>query len=249
MRKNVLIILILSLVFNNFVFGQNDSLPKSNPLYWTFELGTSFLTNTKTVKNQPFRDINTLSGSWYFYYDIPIRIKRNQNLNYGYSFAPGLGFGFNTFSIDKQLMENLGKTEFVNINTDYNYYYFQNTYLDIPLEFRYLTKPNAKMKNFSFDFGGKIGYLIYTEKELSAKIGDDIITTTTKKVNNMNKIRYGFSGKISYRNLKLSRNKKEYVGFAYSLHANYYPSEIFVNNNGFKTQYFSFGLGLSFIFK
>jgi hypothetical protein len=229
------------------IYAQKDSTINSVPFYWTFELGTSYLTSTSSIQNQKAPFFPTSSGSIYFNWNFPIGNQKTIPMS-GFSLAPGIGFGASTYSINKNLSETNGLIAIEEIGGSYEYSYVQGIYFDIPLDVRYLTKPDLKRQNFSFELGGKFGYLVYTEKEIQKKEGNSTVTDNNKHVGILNKYRYGINAKISFRKMKITKTN-DLMGLSLSIIGNYYLSDVFIEQNNLSSKSFSVGAGLGFNFK
>jgi len=223
---------------------------KSVPMYWSFEFGQSFLTSTDEVKNARQSFYGDGSGAWNFYFDIPLGSKREQGKNWGFSVAPGFGFSMTSFNVDKELTRDVdGKLTFIPFTQDYEQSYFGSMFLDIPIDLRYLTKPNAKLVNFSFELGPKFGVNLMSNKGTVLKQNDEIIYTITQGVKNLNSLRYGVVGKVGVRKVTVSKSNGEMFGLSLHLIGSYFPSQVFESGHGFETNYYFLGLGFGFIFQ
>ena len=105
-------------------YAQHDSTMHSIPLYWTFELGSSYLTSTNNIENRKAPFYPTASGGVYFNWNIPL-CNKQVIPGSGFSIAPGVGVGISTFSINNQLNKNNGVVEIINIVGPYEYSYMQ----------------------------------------------------------------------------------------------------------------------------
>ncbi len=72
MKFKKLFILGLVAGISSTIYAQKDSTIHSVPFYWTFELGSSYLTSTSAVKNHKAPLLPTASGSFYFNWNFPI---------------------------------------------------------------------------------------------------------------------------------------------------------------------------------
>lgn len=246
MKIHTIILSILIIVIYGNSYGQKDTTIHTIPIYWTFELGSSYLTSTKIIENRKAPFYPTASGSIYFNWDIPLRNTHTIS-RAGFSIAPGIGLGASTFSINRKLIENNGLIIIENIVGPYEYSYVQGIYFDIPIDFRYLTPPNSKKQNFSFEIGSKVGRLVYTEQKIFIKEKDESYTRKTQNIGIMNKFRYGINAKISYRKIHINRHN-DALGLSFSIIGNYYLSDAFIRQSNIASKSFSIGAGLGFIF-
>ncbi|MFZ4799893.1 MAG: hypothetical protein ACOYMA_20550 [Bacteroidia bacterium] len=247
MNVKTLIILGLIAGINSTIYAQKDSTIHSVPFYWTFELGSSYLTSSSTIKNQAAPFLPTASGSFYFNWNLPLGNQLTVPMS-GLFLAPGIGIGVSTFSINKNLSETDGQITIEDIDGSYEYSYVQGIYFDVPIDFRYLTKPDLKRQSFSFELGGKFGYLVDTEKEIQKIDGNNTNTYNSKHSGILNKYRYGINAKIGFRKMKINRGN-DLMGLSFSVIGNYYFSEAFIDHNSINCKSFSIGAGLGFNFK
>lgn len=121
-----------------------------------------------------------------------------------FSIAIGFGVGANNIHNNSLPYDSLEVTYFSPIPGNYEYVKNKITtaYVDIPLEFRFRTKPNFKKRNFKIALGGKFGYLISNYIKYN---GEDFRNSTSKyvkfkefNVDNITKIRYGAFVRIGY---------------------------------------------------
>ena len=247
MKAKALFVLCLCTVIGSHIYAQKDTTLHSVPFYWTFELGTSYLTSTNSIQNHRAAFSPTSSGSIYFNWNFPIGNQQTTPMS-GFFVAPGIGVGASTFSINKILSETNGLIKIEDIDGSFEYSYVQGIYLDIPIDFRYLTKPDKKRQNFSFELGGKVGYLVYTEKEIQTKDGNSTETYNSKHIGVLDKYRYGINAKIGFRRMKISKSN-DLMGLSFSIIGNYYLSHAFIDHNTINSKSFSIGAGVGFNFR
>lgn len=115
--------------------------------------------------------------------------------NSALSLAIGFGVGVNNVHNNALPYDSIGITYFKQIAGGYEYIKnkFSSTYVDIPIEIRFRTKPNIKKRNFKVSLGGKFGYMITNYIKYS---GDDFRTLTKKNVKFKE---YNFSNVLPYR--------------------------------------------------
>ncbi len=115
--------------------------------------------------------------------------------NSSFSLAIGFGVGINNIHNNSLPFDSIGITYFRQITGGYEYTKnkFSSTYVDIPIEIRFRTKPNIKKRNFKVSLGGKFGYMITNYIKYS---GDDFRTLTKKSVKFKE---YNFSNVLPYR--------------------------------------------------
>jgi hypothetical protein len=122
------------------------------------------------------------------------RLIRNTLFSFGY----GLAFGSQNFDTDRFIIvdDTLGHTHFVSIDPaiDVKTNKLSVNYLDLPLELRFRTSPNAKNNSFKIALGFKIGVLLQSH----IKYEDDDGKEKLFNINNLNKYRYGVDTRIGY---------------------------------------------------
>lgn len=69
-------------------------------------------------------------------------------------------------------------------------------YLEVPLEFRYDTRPNDIARSFSWAIGGRIGVLASSLMKVKYKEEGEMIKLKDKKSYGLNPIRYGVYTRI-----------------------------------------------------
>lgn len=223
---------------------------KTLPIYWSFEFGKSYLSTTNEVKNAKQTFYADGSAAWNFYFDIPLGSKREQQKNWGFSVAPGFGFSMTSFNVDKELIRDVdGKLTFIPFTQDFEQSYFGAMFFDIPIDLRYITKPNSKLVNYSFELGPKFGVNLMGNKGTVFKQNDEVIYTITQGVKNLNSFRYGVVGKFGVRKVTVSKSNGEMFGLSFHLIGSYFPSQVFEKGHGIETNYYFLGMGLGFIFQ
>jgi len=247
MKLKTFLIIVIVVAFGFNVYSQNETVIHSVPLYWSFELSSNHLASAHGIKNYHAPYYPTASGSIYLNWNLPLTKTKSIPIT-GFSISPGIGIGASTISINKDLQENCGVIIINDIEGPYEYNYIQGIYLDIPIDFRYLTTPNDKRQNFVFELGLKLGKLLYTEKEIQVKENVDLYTHKTRNIGILNKFRYGINSKIGYRKLKINKNN-DAMGMAFSTVVNYYFSDVFIDQADIYSKSFSIGASVSFIFK
>lgn len=137
----------------------------------------------------------------YFMYGFGLGKKKN------FSIAPGIGFANENFYFKKYQLDwhKDSITRFVKFNDSISSKTSSLglTYLDIPIEVRYISKPSSKTgMSWKLAGGFKIGFLIaskwkYKGEDWQANDGEQI-KTRDFKVGNLNKFRYGVSLRGGY---------------------------------------------------
>ena len=133
-------------------------------------------------------------------YDIPLGESP-------FAFAIGLGIGSSNIFTDATVVNQVDSTGEIfttlqQFDEDYDYdkNKLSSNYLDIPLEFRFRTKPNEKGQRFKVTAGAKIGYLINMHSKTIDKEGKykTFIYPTA------NDFRYGAFFRIGYGKIGLN---------------------------------------------
>lgn len=135
----------------------------------------------------------------YIMYDIPLGTSR-------FSIAPGLGFGFDNVYHEGMFVgtDTMG-TQFLPIPDSINFKKnkLNTNYLDIPLEFRFRTKPNDRGKSFKLAVGVKGGLLLsskvkYVGEGTTFGLSQQEVKYKDFRVPNIDNIRYGLTFRVGY---------------------------------------------------
>ncbi len=76
-------------------------------------------------------------------------------------------------------------------------------YIDVPLEIRYSLKPQDPARSFKISVGGRIGYMYDSFTKLQYKENSEVKKLKNKQDFNLNKFRYGLTGRIGFGGLSL----------------------------------------------
>ncbi len=175
---------------------------------------------------------------------INISLFRDYPLGYSnFSIAPGINFSSHNMYSDHWFKYDDGKFDFISIKEkglSYDNNKISLNYIDIPVEFRYRTRPHRDMPHpFRISVGAKLGYLIQAHTKYVGDVyldnnGSENTRETKIKEYNLNNIeswRYGLTARI---------------GYGYVNIIGYYPlNRIFKDNLG-KDMY-PISIGASFI--
>jgi hypothetical protein len=155
--------------------------------------------------------------------DIATFRSRTANIYYMYdfrlfgskyiSFNPGFGMGFDNYMFENSLSpERLGDSALVFLNvrqaleavegtTDINLQKTKlaATYFDIPMEFRFRTKPSKK--SFRLAVGGKVGFLLDSKTKVKYELSGDNYKRKTKTNFGVERFRYGVHARIGFGSL------------------------------------------------
>lgn len=165
----------------------------------------------------------------YFMYDLPLGKSR-------FSIAPGLGIGTSNYYFRSSLSQDSIGTTFTRISDDIDFKKSKIglTYVDIPLEFRFRSKPNKKGSSWKLAAGFKAGLLIQNKWKYK---GEDLSNNGEQvkfKVfgdDNLNRFRYGATIRGGYGMLN---------AFVY-----YSLSDLFKDNKGPSLTPLSFGISIN----
>ena len=141
----------------------------------------------------------------YFMYDVVLGKSR-------FSVAPGLGLGTNNYFHNNNITSDSLGTYFTKIsdNIDSKKNKINLTYVDIPVEFRFRSKPNAKNNSWKLAAGIKAGIIIqskwkYKGEEIRAEKLDNPSFASGSEVKfkefnieNLNRFRYGLTLRGGY---------------------------------------------------
>jgi len=129
----------------------------------------------------------------YFMYDILLGKKAL------FSVAPGLGVGTNNVFHNSALSVDTNGTELVKRTDDYKRNKIGLAYVDIPVELRFRSKPNAKNKSFKVALGFKAGILIDSKTKVRKEDAfGEMKVYKEKRLDNLNLFRYGATFRVGY---------------------------------------------------
>jgi hypothetical protein len=133
----------------------------------------------------------------YFMYDIQLGKKKL------FAVAPGLGIGTSSIFTNSKLVEGVdslgGGTRMVERTDSYKKNKLGLTYLDIPVELRFRSKPNSKNKSFKVAVGFKAGFLLDGKTKVKQKDADgNMKVYKEKRYDDLNRFRYGATFRIGY---------------------------------------------------
>jgi len=139
----------------------------------------------------------------YYQYDIPI-------LKSKFSFVPGIGLSLERFNFKGLRVLGYDAEDSLSLLTPANAgitglkkSQLVTNFVELPLEFRYTSKPEDPARSFKVAVGGRIGYLYESFNKLKYKEEGDLIRVKDKQRFNLNEFRYGVSGKIGVGNFSL----------------------------------------------
>jgi hypothetical protein len=155
--------------------------------------------------DQWLHDENGLKLKWhsrgfntYFMYDIQLGKKKKL-----FSVAPGLGIStssiFHNAIVSEDTVNGTTFTIDPTITDNYKKNKFGLTYVDIPLELRFRSTPNAKNKSWKFALGFKAGVLIDSKVKVKQEDANgNMKIYKEKRYSDLNRFRYGATVRFGY---------------------------------------------------
>jgi len=191
MIRSVLVLAVFFMI-PVLLFGQTKSkkVPRPDlPGSFIFEFGFNQTSSKPANFSQRFIGSNTIN----VIYQYPIRFGKSK-----FSFNPGIGFSFEKFKMKNTytLTETATSGQFQLENVSKTYpgmkkSLIKNNYIEIPLEFRFDTKPEDIARSFNIAIGGRIGYLMDANTKIKYKEDGETRKAIDKQNHGMNPIRYG----------------------------------------------------------
>lgn len=139
----------------------------------------------------------------YFFYDLPLGKKS------GISLAPGFGFTFSKVSLDNTLMfqdtsgsgfMDRNNSTFFNADRTYESSSFYNSWIEVPVELRYRSKPINGRSRIKVAVGMRGGLRLASSSKMTY-IDDELgreVTQKTKTFTDVSPFRYGATFRIGY---------------------------------------------------
>ncbi|TVR78624.1 MAG: PorT family protein [Chitinophagaceae bacterium] len=204
--KNLIYLLLISSIFSIQTFAQGTILDEGERIVeaesqdrlvvelthdnWLFESDDEFINMSD--------DFSTL---WYsrgisinFMYDIVFGNSR-------FSLAPGIGFqSTNVFHNAQLSIDTNGNTFFTDLPEfdDFKRKKLNISYLDVPIELRFRTRPNQRGSSFKVALGFKGGIRIDSKTKIKFEQDGDVQRVKEKNLANLNQFRYGPTFRIGY---------------------------------------------------
>lgn len=180
-------------------------------------------------------DLKGFSGGFgtYFMYDVVIKESP-------ISIAPGLGIAIDNFRHNSQIVFTDTMTTFVPFDDSISYKSSKLglTYIDIPLELRFRSKPNDKNGQWKLAVGFKFGFLVGSKWKYKGEEFRDIRNDTDGNIKfkehgipNLERFRYGVTARGGYG--------------PFNLHFYYSLSKLFEAGNGADIQPITFGISIN----
>lgn len=130
----------------------------------------------------------------YYLYDIRVG-------NTNFFVLPGIGLGLDRYKFDEDITvtnpAGSGMTEFNPIvGGGVKKSMLVTNYVDIPIEVRFLANPADTRRSFKVGAGFKVGYLFSSHTKIKQELESDMTKTKVKNDFNLNRFRYGVTGRI-----------------------------------------------------
>lgn len=192
-------VLVLVAILAASVLASGQATSKKTPRpdipgIFLFEFGFNQGVSSPEHFSQRFIGSNTVN----IYYQYPIRFGKSQ-----FSFNPGIGFSLEKFKLSNTytLTETAtnGVFQLENVNSDFpgmKRSLIRNNYIDIPLEFRFDTKPEDIAHSFNVAIGGRASYLIDANTKIKYKEDGETRKAIDKQNHGMNSFRYSVYSRI-----------------------------------------------------
>lgn len=194
------LILLLFTLFSGSLFAQDKARTSRPDIPGSFivDFGFNQMINAPADFQYTFFGSHTVN----LYYQYPIRFGRSH-----YSFNPGIGvslerFRFKSRGLLYDSIESGSQIEHYDvIKASLLYTSARKTmlignYLEIPLEFRFDTKPEDIARSFNFALGGRVGYLIDSQQKIKYKENAQVKKVKDKQDFGLTKFRYGVYARV-----------------------------------------------------
>jgi Outer membrane protein beta-barrel domain len=187
------------------VFGQTEAPKKMSrrpDIPGTFALEFGFNQDLSAPNEFDLGFWGSRSANLYYQYDIRI-------LKSSFSFVPGIGLSLERFKFSNDNTMGYADGDLESIVmippadagfTDIKKSQLITNYIDVPLEIKYSTKPDDPARSFKISVGGRVGYLYDSFTKLKYKEDGEVKKLKNKEDFNLNKFRYGLSGRIGIGN-------------------------------------------------
>jgi hypothetical protein len=243
MKKNAITFLFMLLA--GVAFAQSNSDQKKSkanlPGLFVIDLGVNQGVGKPSTFNQGFWGSRTVN----FYYQYPIRIGRSK-----FSFNPGIGLSlerwkFKDGAVPIDTVELSGGSPAAEQIEQYNLLSATRiypklpdksmliaNYFEIPLEFRFDTKPEDIGRSLNVAIGGRFGFLYDAFTKVKYNDKGEVVKVKNKLNHGLNPIRYGIYTRLGIGNVSV---------FGY-----YNLSDLFEANKGpLGTEMNSYTVGIS----
>jgi hypothetical protein len=171
----------------------------------TFALELGFNSGQSAPKDFSLGFFGSRTVNIYYQYDFRI-------LKSKFSFVPGIGLSLERFKFnnDNTLAYVDGDLESIKMITPaeagivgIKKSQLITNYIEIPLEIKFSTKPDDPARSFKISVGGRIGYMYDSFTKVKYKEDGESKKWKNKEDYNLNKIRYGLTGRIGLGSISL----------------------------------------------
>jgi len=235
--KRIFIIMLVACSFVN-AFGQSEDVKeKVNKAKDRFVFNINY--NILLEKDDAFNQKGFSGGfDTYFMYDIVIK-------DSPISLAPGVGIGVDNYRINSKIEFAADSTKFIpfdspidSLDIAYKSSKLGLTYIDVPLEIRFRSKPNKKDQQWKLAAGFKIGFLISSRWKYKGPDYRGIRMDTAENIKfkergipNMERFRYGVTARGGYG--------------PFNLHFYYSLSDLFESGKSVQMSPITFGISIN----
>lgn len=229
-----LLILLITLLTGLHGFGQSEEVKeKINKAKDRFVFDINI--NQALREKENGFDLKGFSAGFgtYFMYDVVIKESP-------ISIAPGIGVAVDNYRHNSQIVFTDSATNFVPFPDSIGYKKSKLglTYVDIPLELRYRSKPNNKNQQWKLAVGFKFGFLVRSKWKYKGPDYRDIRMDTDENIKfkefgipNLERFRYGVTARGGYG--------------PFNLHFYYSLSDIFEAGKGPEITPITFGISIN----
>lgn len=195
--KKIILANLFCFIALSFALGQSAD-PKQNRVYrpdipGSFKIDFGFNVAVNRPSDTEFKTSFFPTNSLNLYYQYPVRFGKSK-----FSVNPGVGVSFERFKFTNGVMivrQPNNRYEFEPASATFGNG-IQKTilsarYVDVPLEFRFDTKPEDVAHSFNFALGGRIGYLI--DAMMKVKYVKTYSTNDSEKITNKDKQNLGLT--------------------------------------------------------
>jgi hypothetical protein len=197
--------LVLLLLISLSAFAQTETPKKVSrrpDIPGTFALEFGFNQDVGAPNEFSLNFFGSRTANLYYQYDFRI-------LNSSFSFVPGIGLSLERFKFGNDNTLDYHPTDLQSMVmvppadaglSNIKKSHLITNYIDVPLEIRYSTKPDDPARSFKISVGGRVGYMYDAFTKIKYKEEGDVKKLKNKQDYNLNKFRYGLTGRIGIGN-------------------------------------------------
>ncbi|MBX2898050.1 MAG: outer membrane beta-barrel protein [Cyclobacteriaceae bacterium] len=203
---------LLFILLATAAFAQYETVTKTKrpsiPGTFLVDLGVNRALNAGPTWKQGLWGSRTLN----VYYQYPVRFGRSK-----FSFNPGVGLSMERWKFTNGAMlidtvelvsfptgapqtDQVEQYDLLSPNRVYGHLasksMFITNYLEMPLEFRFDTKPEDIARSFNVALGGRIGYRLNSFTKVKYKDDGEVVKVKDKRSFGLNDFRYGIYARI-----------------------------------------------------